>query len=68
MQVTFHKFMLPQLKGNATYQPLLKLALLTQQEFPNFCGGWCGCEGTHRRGASRLISHNNKHGHLMTGR
>ena len=46
MQVTFHQFMLPQLKENATQQPLLKLALLTQQEFPNFCGGWCAaCPG-----------------------
>lgn len=60
--------MLPQLRGNDSYQPLVKLALLSQQHFPNFCGGWCGCEGNSSRTASRLIAQTNHLGHLLSGR
>ena len=46
MQVTFHQFMLPQLRADPITgkQPTLKLGILDQKHYPNRCERGChGC-------------------------
>ena len=69
-QVTFHQYMLPQLRQDPVTgeQPLLKLGTLDQQFYPNRCGGWCGCDGATSRGPKKLVAHTDSHGHFLSGR
>ena len=68
-QVTLNKFMLPKLADAIQGQrSSLRLASLSHNQFPNWCGGPCGCQGGSPRGPSRFIRLNNEFGHLITGR
>ena len=69
-QVTFHQFMLPQLRADPKtgQPPTLRLGTLDQKHYPNRCGGWCGCDGAVSRGPKKLVAHTDGHGHFLSGR
>ena len=62
--------MLPQLQHDpaSPRQPYVKLGVLNQTQFPNHCGGWCGCNGSSPVGPTHLIAHNDAAGNLLSGR
>ena len=64
--------MLPQLQqdyqANSSSGPYLRMGVLNQTQFPNRCGGWCGCDGATPRGPSQLMAHNDSHAHFLSGR
>lgn len=69
VQVTLNRFALPHLVGEDPGQPhYLNIQALDHQHFPNYCGGYCGCEGAGKREAMAFIRFENSRGHLMSGR
>ena len=68
-QVTLNKFALPHLVRETPDQPhYLRVEPLGHEHFPNYCGGYCGCEGRGKRGATSFIRFENTKKHLMSGR
>lgn len=70
-QVTFAKYALPEVIGNATHpggDAYVNVTMLSNDLFPNWCGGQCGCEADAKRGALKFLRHENLKGHLTTGR
>ena len=69
LQVTLNKYALPHLVRQAPDQTQhMSIVPLSHDHFPNYCGGFCGCEGQQKRGADSFMRFENQRGHLMSGR
>ena len=67
-QITFNRHAVPAVLRNPDSHGPLELIQLPKHHFPNWCGGPCGCDGDVPRNATRFLRHENRLGHLVTGR